>query len=753
MSNGNPTGLLIDNALQNPPGLTVDKARPTKEFGSPFAHPGAPKIGWLNEISLAAKLLLSPDPMAQADIVVKNVPGAKIDFDADMNPIIDINGNRTYMNSPGASPRDFLDFSASVLKFIGAATPAGKMVSLPAKAATTGGLSAATSVAEDVAAGYAGSEQGVDFIRAGVAGLAGGAAEAAVPAIGSALQWIAKTESGQWSAGVVKNLRNSLRSGGYMTENGWTPEGIALLKQIGVDARQLSDRLAISFQRQADEAVAPEAAMAAAEAQSFRVPITRGEATGDFAQRAEEEVLDQVLTDSQSLRPWRQVEQQPALIGKDGESGLGLLQAEIGSSRGATGMAPVAALDVLEPRPQGTMAARTEQGGERIGAAVKEDARMLLSQRDKLYASVDKRVSLKSIETALEGVRRVRRSVRNREDGIELHQTQTPTALKVDKALNKMMKDLRKTMRAGGDIKPITLRRIEVERQRLNSQINHASTQTNKQKFPLDLPLLLSMKREQEAWMDDAVSGALLNGDQNALNVLKKARALHAQYMTKYGDREGAGKVLSELAEGNAAPMEVVNMLTGLGNLGARKTSREVINRLETIFGKESAEMGIMRELVFLQIAKKSVAGGGFSAGPFITAYDDVMKGAGRDIYKRLFRPEDLKRMEEFRSLAGRLQKPPGQRISTGSGERIFRQFGILIKKILPLIGFSTGDPSAMTFAAFVAGAQKKAATKSLDWNAVKKLPSTRRPVALTRAAAAAGGEVVGQDIQTQDNQ
>ena len=724
------------------PGFTDIARVPTKEFGAERIE--GQSTG--SAISLAGKLLLSPDPYAQADIVLKNIPGAKLDFDESMRPIIDVGGNRTYMNKPGASPRDFIDFAAAVLKYIPAAKVGGAMTTLPRKILGTGGASLVTSVLEDVSADAAGSEQGIDHVRAGISGLAGGLAEGFIPAAGWALQKVAASKVGTISIETVKNLRKSLELGGYISENGFTAEGIALLRAVGVEAKDISQKLAIAFQKQADDAVTPEASLGAAEAESFGVPITRGEATGDFAQRAEEEILDQVLTEKQSLRPFRETQQQPALIGQEGDTGLGQLQAEVGSPQSAT--TPVTALDAIEPTPQGSMAARTEQGGQAIGDALAADARMLAGQRDKAFARVDKRVSLKSTETALEGVRRVRRSVRNREDGMELHKVQTPTAWKVDQALNKMMRDLRKTMRTGGDIKPITLRRIEVERQRLNRQIDHASTSYNKQKFPQDQPLLLSMKREMDLWLDDAVRGALFNGDQGALSALKKARSLHAEYMTKYGNREGAGKVLSELAEGNAAPMEVANMLTGLGNLGAKKTSLEVIKRLETIFGKDSAEMGIVREMAFLQIAKKSVSGGRFSADRFVSAYDAVFTGAGRDVAKRLFRPEDLKRMAEFRSLAGRLQKPAGMRASSGTGERLGRMVESGIKKILPLIGFSTGDPAtAMTFAAFVTVAEKRAAKKALDWEAVTKLPTTKpAPSVLPKAAAAATGGVIRDD-------
>ena len=51
--------------------------------------------------------------------------------------------------------------------------------------------------------------------------------------------------------------------------------------------------------------------------------------------------------------------------------------------------------------------------------------------------------------------------------------------------------------------------------------------------------------------------------------------------MTKYGGKGGAARVVADIAEGNASPMETVNMIFGLKNLGAKKTSLEVVERLE----------------------------------------------------------------------------------------------------------------------------------------------------------------------------
>ena len=132
---------------------------------------------------IAGAYALTPDPFAIADVAEKTLPGAKVSIDKFKNPVIEWNGNKYYINRPGASSSDAAKFVADLAQFYPAAKIASTFASLFARAGISIPLFAGTSVAQDVAAGQLGSEQGVDIGRAGMAGLGGMFGEVLAPVV------------------------------------------------------------------------------------------------------------------------------------------------------------------------------------------------------------------------------------------------------------------------------------------------------------------------------------------------------------------------------------------------------------------------------------------------------------------------------------------------------------------------------------------------------------------------------------------
>lgn len=116
---------------------------------------------------------ITPDPQAQLDILKKHIPGLESQKDRYGNVMLRAPqfgvGEWTYLNKPGISARDLEESATQIM----ATLPFGAVVGLGRSLLARVGIGAAAtggaSVAQDVAAGAMGSEQGVDPQRAAVA--------------------------------------------------------------------------------------------------------------------------------------------------------------------------------------------------------------------------------------------------------------------------------------------------------------------------------------------------------------------------------------------------------------------------------------------------------------------------------------------------------------------------------------------------------------------------------------------------------
>lgn len=748
-----PPGFTIDGAKPSdglPPGFTLNRANPKDEFNASFTPPRFDPIRQAySDAGLAAKLLITPDPYAQADIIRAHIPGAEVEFDEENRPIINIGGERKYINKPGASGRDFLDFAASIAKFL-PVTKATQGMSLVPRMGATGALSGAVSFGEDIAAGAVGSEQGLDYGKAGTSAVAGAAAEAAVPAIGWALQRFMSLTPVKAGVDTTKQIIKGLKFGGYVDNGTLTAEGLALLRSVGLKAEDVSAKLGLAFERQAAQSVEQNSARGAAEFDSFNVPATRGErmepGEGQFAQRQLEDTLQtaDVTTEAGSkMRQFRR-EQNEALIGQEGQSGAGQLQSELGGGR----------LTATDNTAQTTTGARLSEGGERIGSRVAESAKALKTQRDELYSAVDDAAVSLSPDSAYEGIRQIRASMRRRDDGITLDPDSTstgltPQALKLDGKFSRLERLLR--AQKGKKIKPITLRQIETQRKQLNQILN--DLERGNRRGTSDWTLVRGAKESLDDWLAEAVETSLLNGDEAALEVLKKARSLHAEYKTIYGGKDGADKVINLLSKGDVSPMQVVNTIFGAGQVGSIKTSVGTIQRLKKIFGEESEEVAILKEMAFLKVLQKSIRGNKFSPQAFVSAYDNAFSGAGRDVLGELFPADQVMRMNEFRNMVGRLLPPDGARSAfnpSGSATKI----GVLLQQFMPRLlgaaGAVVGDGGVTgVIASSARVASRNADEVPWDGSALTALRDVTPRGAGVKATAIAGAPIVAE--QTKD--
>jgi hypothetical protein len=243
-----------------------------QEFGPAYFNRGPGADGKVPMATGATSIMqsaITPDEEAQFDILKKAIPGLERKQDAHGNIMLKAPGmaDFAYLNKPGLSTRDLDEFGTQTLAtapLLGWASRGANVASRIARG--FGGLTAA-SVEQDVLAGQAGSEQGIDSERALLSGTLG----AAIPAVGATVRAL---------GGAAMETGRRLRSA---TQAVTDPQGTArreVQHAFRQDAR--SGSLA-NTQRSAQAADIPEAA---ANRQDLRVMDFGGESVAREGRKA-----------------------------------------------------------------------------------------------------------------------------------------------------------------------------------------------------------------------------------------------------------------------------------------------------------------------------------------------------------------------------------------------------------------------------------------------------------------------------------
>lgn len=163
---------------------------------------------FLDQQDTVTRASVSPNENAQLDILRKAIPGLEEQRDKYGNVMLRAPGmtDFAYLNKPGVSKQDLREFgvqSALTAPLLG---PAGRAVSLTGRVVAGGLGLGAGSVAQDMAATNAGSEQGIDADRA----LTSGAIGAGLPLAGAIVRGVAGNVAGRMTnaKNLVQNVAN-----------------------------------------------------------------------------------------------------------------------------------------------------------------------------------------------------------------------------------------------------------------------------------------------------------------------------------------------------------------------------------------------------------------------------------------------------------------------------------------------------------------------------------------------------------------
>lgn len=653
--------------------------------------------------SVAAGLLLTPDIKAQTDIALANLPGSKLSQDENGEPLIEYKGEKFYVNKPGASIQDITNTAAQVLQFLPAAKAVSGVGNVALRSALMGAGAAGTSALQDVGAGQLGSEQGVDPVRAAATGVFGAGFEAMSPvakAIWARLPW-----------------KPAFSQGGALT-----PEGAAALRRAKIDPRRATREVLAELDRVAKaggkaamrdpDQVAGVANQAAAG--EFRIPLTRGQATGN----------SEILRQEERLR-------------RSAGTGDRAYQIMRTFDRGQSGAIDDAAAAIQAGK--GGPAGASQQD---VGGAVVQGVKSASAASKKAVREAYDAIDMRSVEINPAGLGDLFKGIRDnlRSDRLPIDAKLTPQTVQALRDMGNYRKTIAAAQKSGR-VQPVALDRLETMRRRLGAYIETAATDTDK-------AALGAIKRSLDEWADAAMDSGLMSGDPAVLNALKNARALRTEHARKFAPQNAdleAGRVVEKLVKADVTNQEAVNWLYGASELGSSPGVARVLARMERIFGRDSQQWNLIRQGAVNRIiyGPQGSSAATPQRGHIIKRIRNAIEGRGAEISGRLFSAEERAELLRFASAIERTIPDPKLGNPSGTGFEVADAVAKLAQRILGASVATQVGPAGFIAADQVGGMlASRAATKQAQQAVSGVLPKFQPVPLFTAAGAATGGEL-----------
>lgn len=553
-------------------------------------------------------VMSTTDPLALQDIMVKNIPGSQPGIDPEGNPFIIIENKPYYLNKPGLSGTDVVGFIGDLAKFF----PAGKLAQL---GLTTGGRAAIAGTATGVIGSGSqlssqamGSEQPFNVAQVGL--------ESAFGAGGQVV--------GDLISSYIKNNRSITNELGQISN-----EFNAALQASGIDLGKFAEkgqRAIFDAYKQLGSRFAGEAKniTSAANIADVNFPLTRGQATGDIAQLAEEEAMRNAARGSFAQKILARFdEKQKTEVLKD-------LQAK--QKAFATGQITTA----------------PEEVGGKLYELIRNKQMEMKGQYKTAYGDVDP-TALRLLSEAVD-------PLESRVLGILKERVVDPKLTPASRsAVGEIRSIIPKTGKA--NVTDISLKTIETTRKKLNELYKAAANET-------DRGNVSAIIKEFDSWLDDSISDGLIRGDISQLDKLKEARSLFSKYKETFPTKDAAkladsdaARVIRTIVEKDLQPSEVMNLLYGKSAIGESQSAVRTVQRLKKMFGNESNDFKQFQESAFVRLTRDS-QGNMLPASKIVKTIDELFMGKGSALTRELFDATQINTIRKLRSDLSKLVVP-----------------------------------------------------------------------------------------------
>lgn len=565
----------------------------------------------------------------------------------------------------------------------------------------------------------AGEGEGV-VDRAGRA-VEGGAWGAAGGVMGTTVGNVIEALAKRYGPGVARLLG---RGEGVRPDGTLSPELSQKLRDAGVNPDEVTAEFSRAFEARSRELPGDQAARAAA-LDAMNIPGTRGQITGDVTQQAVEEGMRAGAGGGQSaantMRQFDETQRGAVASARD----------RIGTGLGGGRMAADDAVEASGRALQGVQRKADEakalaqsfyRESEAAGVKIRpESFDNLMVRIDDRLASAE--VIVDEATPVANRMLRVLRSRSTRPPGVE--------------GLSPDGSALAAPGRSGGG-QGVSLELVDNTRSRISKALRDARQRGD----TAETEALSEILGGMDDWLDDAVDAALYDAGPEALESLKTARKLWAEYRKQFFGKKGADRFIRKMVEDEASPRDVFAWLYSQGRMGGNRQSTEFAARLRNVLGPDSDEWAALRQGAWTKLT--SGDGAARQPGPQKVAENILgfITGETRSLARLMFSPEEIKQMLVY-ARAQKAMVPQGKATNpSGSSYDLRRAGEAAFRHLAEMIGFGAGGLEG----AVAAGAAARGATSGGGWlrakAAVAGVPGIRSgvPAALGAEAGIAQG-------------
>jgi hypothetical protein len=599
-------------------------------------------------------------------------------------------------NAKFSEDRPITDFAAKAAGAVSTVATAGPaaLARVPAAATTTGkvGQAAAGGALAGATAGFGEGEGGLQN-RALNAGVGAG-----VGAVGG----VAGRELGIAASRVLGPL---WRRGAAIVNGKLTQQAQTALQKAGIDPALITNDLIEAFETRAIQSGQGADTARRAAADEFGIPLTKGQATGDFEELAFEEAA--------------RTNARGAGAGRIARTSQEAQQESIDTA--------------LESQVQG-VSNTAEEGAERVVSGLQRARSEAKAGVNAAYAAVPE-------DTVI--AREAAESLRQRVLPVLDEKQITFAPSKQARGVLKQVKKLSRRITERPDAIGVNIKGVEDFRASLNRLRGAA-------KNPQEAREIGAIIKEFDGWLDDTVARNLIEGTPEALTALKAARAKHSAFkrMFSEGGASGdVGKMMQKLTDPAFNPdgltaQEMANFMIGSTKAGVKGLSARMARRTKDILGEGSPEFQELRRAAWARVFQGHKASQ--KPGPQAVSSDilDFVNGQGKALASQLFTKEERQKMTRLANVLRMTVPPKGATNPSGTAGALARTVQDASQGVTTAIGVATGNIGATFGMRLMQGAAKAVGGAR---RAASNFNPTGGP-ARSGASGVVGGGVSGQE-------
>lgn len=373
------------------------------------------------------------------------------------------------------------------------------------------------------------------------------------------------------------------------------------------------------------------------------VPLTQGQATGDFTTQQFE---------------------QGAARGQLGPAAQRVADEFINAPGGQAASIEQARANIGRSfDPSGQQVVDTPGGaGEMVGEAVRNAAAASRANYDALYTRF-RDLPGEIHAAAFEGIGpRIKAALSMQRDPIIVDDVTTPIASRALQDIDNNISQLRIQNRADPygqpnpeEITGINLQGVDQARKRLNYFARATQPGT------ADQHAMRGIIDQFDNQVEGAISDGLFTGDDRALAALQQARAAYAQHkqlFTRQPADADVGNTMEKIVGRNggegATPTEIANWLYGAGKVGASGLSYRLAGRMQDLLGGTPAWSAI-RQGLWSRLTQATEGTTQPEAEAVAGRINEFLNGTGAPTAQRMFTPQERTLMQQYANLQQQL--------------------------------------------------------------------------------------------------